>query len=184
MREQEPQFRIVGGASETAQSAVRRELRNLLREKGLGFLTPEQQRTLKALEYPKSPEELALIDLADRRVSDLMASVDISPYRFPAENIHIVPPELYKELDLDGDSSAITFPRFQTIAFNAGLYRGKGLYFGSVVFHELMHMKGHLALEVQEKGRGKKKSRPVTTFRSGLVAGGEQKRRTTIIWSV
>ena len=43
MREQEPQFRIVGGASETAQSAVRRELRNLLREKGLGFLTPEQQ---------------------------------------------------------------------------------------------------------------------------------------------
>lgn len=93
-----------------------------------------------------------------------MREAGVEPIDIPAENFHIVPPELYKRISDDDGMNAITFIMRQAIFFNARHFRDNPVNFGAVVFHELLHLKSFLAVEVNEEGD----EINATTYRSGV----------------
>jgi hypothetical protein len=151
---------------------VRKEMRGYFYDQHLTYLDPELKKELEALEYDKTPEEIALIENADREISAFMKKSGVKPFEVPIENIHIVPTEHYKKAVKEENVPAATLPDHMAIFFNAEVFRPKPLQFGLVAFHELFHLKGHITFEVEEK-RGKKRT---TLLRHGLEVYAPIKR--------
>ena len=175
--EKAPKFRVVGNVSEETKSEAKKELQKMLfEEKHLETIPKEKMVKLESLEYKKTAEELELIDFANKKVSELMVSVGVVPYDVPARNIHIVPPELYKEIVGKNNALASTAQRWQVIICDAGAVKSHPLQLAKISFHELIHLKGHLSLEVEESASKKgKKIVGKTQFRGGLRVGSAQK---------
>ncbi len=173
-----PEFRIVGGAPEEEKGKARKRLEDLLGEKHLELLklTKESKEELRRLEYPKSPIELALIDVANQETSELMEKAGLDPYDIPERNIHIVPPEIYKRAS-EEHGSALSIARDQVILMDARECRASLLAFARYTFHELMHLKGHFTLEVQEIVEREKPDVKETAYQSGLTVYSPQKKR-------
>ncbi len=180
-KEEGPEVRVVGGVSEEGKEQVKKETKELLGEKHLEHLSEERRRKLEALEYPKTEEEKELISFANKKINELMEKSGISSYDIPEANIHILPPDLYKEIDSDKRRTATSFPEDQVMFLNANFMRNNPVLFGGVVFHELMHLKSHLTLEAEEEAEtkedGEKKIKK-TEFRSGLEVEASQKFRS------
>ena len=89
-----------------------------------------------------------------------------------------MPPDLYKEIDSDKRRVAVSFPKDQVTALNAGFIRDNPVLFGDVIFHELMHLKSHLTIEAEKEAgteEGGEKKITKTEFRSGLGGGSISK---------
>ena len=163
-----PEIRIVGGASAEKKEQTRREVEQALFNH-FESLSPQEREQFKKLEYPKSEKELALINFANEETSRLMQEAEIEPYDVPAENYHIIPPELYKKVA--GDSgNATTFNTKQGIIFDALEFRDNPVHFGAVVLHESLHLKAHFSMEVQEGGDKVSK----TPYREGVTVRASQ----------
>jgi hypothetical protein len=102
-----------------------------------------------------------------------MKKAGVSPYNVSARNIHILPPDYYKREGLK-DTIATTVPKYQAVTFDALYVRQNNVCFGNVIFHELMHLKSHFALEVG-KPRVDEKEPKKTEFRGGLGIKAAQK---------
>ncbi len=167
--EKGPEIRIIGEASLEKKEQVRREIDQAFFNH-LESLSPQEREELKKLEYPKSEKELVLIDFVNEETSRLMREAGIEPHDIPAENLHIVPGEMYKKIDKE-NGNALAFGEKQGIVFNAQLFRNNLVYFGSVAFHEMLHLKAHLSVEVQEEGDKANK----TLYREGVAVRALQK---------
>ena len=175
--EKGPEVRIVGEVSEEMKEQIKRETKELLGEKHLEHLSEEKRRELEAFEYPKTKEETELISFTNKKINELMEKSGVSSYDIPEANIHILPPDLYKKFD-SYNRVAVSFPKDQIIVFNANFARNNPVFFGDVVFHELMHSKSHLTLEAEEEAKtegGGEKKITKTEFRSGLAIKAAQK---------
>ena len=163
-----PEIRIVGGASAEKKEQTRREVEQAFFNH-FESLSPQEREQFQKLEYPKSEKELALINFANEETSRLMQEAEIEPYDVPAENYHIIPPELYKKVA--GDSgNATTFNTKQGIIFDALEFRDNPVHFGAIVLHESMHLKAHFSMEVQEEGDKVSK----TPYREGVTVRASQ----------
>ena len=114
----------------------------------------------------------ALIDFVNEETSRLMQEAGIEPYDVPPENFHIVPPELYKEI-ANGEGTAIAFITKQGIFFNGYHVNNNPVNFGAIALHELLHLKAHLSMEVQEEGDEVTE----TPYREGLEVKALQSHR-------
>lgn len=92
-----------------------------------------------------------------------MERLGINSFDIPARNLHIVPPDLYKEVG--GKSSAITQYPKQVIALNASKVRDNAIHLGTTIFHEMLHLKGHFTMEVNKSEDGKLRKTP---YREGV----------------
>ncbi len=166
-----PDLRIVGDASEEAKAKERQTIEARLTDH-VASLSETEQKALERLEYPKSPEELSLIDFANEESNRLRAEAGVESYDIPYANYHIIPPESYKKIDPEGNSSATSRVTEQGMVFRADYFRGNLVYFGSVAFHETLHLKSHVTFEVSEKDK-KIKS---TIYRQGVTVRATQKK--------
>jgi hypothetical protein len=94
-----------------------------------------------------------------------MEEAGIEQYNVSEKNLHIIPPELFKKIDDDERTTAITFNAKKAILLNAQYFRNNPVNFGIVALHEMLHLKAHLSLEVEEDGE-KWKSTP---YREGVT---------------
>lgn len=175
-KKQGPEFRVVGGAPEKTKERIKKEFSGLFGEEHLSDLTKEQRELLDRVEYPKSKEELALIDFANEETNKLMESVGAEPFDVSEKNIHILPAEEFEKMAGNKSNSAIVTYRHQGIVLNAAEVRRESILFGESTFHELIHLKSHVTLEVEEKtGEGGIKETTRTFFRAGLGMVSAQK---------
>jgi len=161
--EKGPKIRIIGGASVEKKEEAKKEIEQALFSH-FESLSPQEQEQLKKFEYPKSEKELALIDFANKETSRLMQEAGIEPYDLPAENFHLIPPELYKKAT-DRERGATAFIIKQGILFNAQDFRDNPVNFGASVLHEMLHLKAHFSLEVEEEDDKVSK----TPYREGVT---------------
>jgi len=162
--ENKPGVRIVGVASEENKKKALDEFgANLNRQNET--LSKEEKTMLEKFEYPKSEKEIAVIDFANEETSKMMVEAGLEPYSVPIENIRIVPPEIYKKIKGGNENSnAVAFGNRQSIVFKADDFRDNTLFFGLTVFHEMLHAKAHLTIEVGVKGEEVRK----TPYREGV----------------
>lgn len=161
--EKGPEIRIIGGASLEKKEQAKKEIEQALFSH-YKSLSPQEREQMEKFEYPKSEKELALINFANKEVSQLMQEAGIEPYDIPAENYHIIPPELYKKTT--GDSgAATTFNIKQGILFDAQHFRDNPVNFGATVLHETIHLKAHFSMEIGEEGDKVNK----TPYREGVT---------------
>lgn len=179
-KENGPDIRVVGLSHfpkeerEEKKEQIKEKIRGSFGEKHLDTLPESSQEELKKLEYTKSKEELFLIDLANKKTNEWMQKAKITPYDVPEENLHIVPPDIYKKINPDNKTNAaITIQNLKAVFFNAEYCRKNNFYFSSAVFHELFHLKSCAVYEAWEKEidttTGQKETKlQEQMFRSGL----------------
>jgi len=165
--EKAPEFRIIGGASPEKKEQAKKEVEQALFNQ-FESISPQDREQLEKLEYPKSEKELAFIDFANKETDELMKEAGMDPYDIPAENYHIVPPELYTKVHT---GTATTAAIKQGIVFNAQYFRDNPVTFGASALHETLHLKGHFSLEVEEEGEKVKK----TPYREGVTVRALQR---------
>lgn len=168
--EKGPEFRIVGDTSAKEKEKVKKEIKQALFNH-FESLSSQEREQFEKFEYPKSEKELALINFVNKESDELMREAGIEPYDIPAENYHIIPPELYKKVASGG--TAKTFNIKQEIIFDAQYFRDNPVYFGTTSFHEMLHLKAHFSVE-KEKGGNKVNK---TSYRQGVVAEASQRNR-------
>ncbi len=169
--EKGPEIRIVGEASAEKKEQARREVERALFSH-FESLSPREREQFKKFEYPKSEKEIALINFANKETSQLMREAGIEPYDIPAENYHIIPPELYKKV-ADDDGIATASNTGQGIIFDAQYFRDNPVNFGVVALHESLHLKAYFSMEVQENGDKISK----TSYREGVAIQALQRYR-------
>jgi hypothetical protein len=176
--ERTPEFRIIGRAPEEEKEKVREQFRGLLFSH-LEYLPPEAQELIRKFEYPKTKEEIAVINFANQETNRLRKKLGLESFDIPLENYHILPPEKYREIMGDPNAYAITAFNQQAIVFNAEAARDNLPYFGALALHETLHLKGHLTLEVEEGKEGEmgegEKLPIVTLYRAGVSVRALQK---------
>jgi hypothetical protein len=171
--EKGPNIRIIGDASDEHERQAKEEVNQALFDH-LSSFSPEEQRELNKLEYPKSEKEIAFIRFAKEVTSRLMKEAGVEPYDIPIENFHIIPPELYKRMTGGSSGEASSSLIRQGILLNADHLRdGNPVNFIIALIHELMHLKAHLTLEVREKDGELRK----TIYREGVSIRALQQHR-------
>lgn len=143
-----PGLRIVGGASDKVKIKAKEEIERRLTHH-IETLSEKELSDLKRLEYPKSPIEVALIRFVNEETNRLIDELGLKPYDVPEVNFHIIPKETYSEI-AGSNSTGLCIFKKQVLLFNASKCRGNNVFFGSVAFHECLHLKGHTALEISE----------------------------------
>lgn len=160
--EKGPEIRIIGKASAEKKEEAKKEIEQALFDH-FESLSPQEREQLEKFEYPKSNKEIALINFANKETSRLMQEAGIEPYDVPVDNFHIIPPEIYKRV-ADDNTTAAAFYIKQGILFDAQYFRDNPVRFGAVALHELLHLKAHFSMEVQEKNDKVNK----TSYREGV----------------
>lgn len=168
-----PGLRIVGDASEEIKGAAKIVIESRLTNH-VHSLSEKDREYIVQHEYPKTEQELVLIDFANSETNRLREEVGLEPYDIPAENYRLIPEKVYKEIGGTGIFDAVTFFIKQGILFNAELFRDNPVFFGSVALHESLHLKGHFTVEAEEIG-GKIS---ITPYREGITARAAQKKKS------
>jgi len=162
-----PKFRIIGNASGGARRRAEQEITDLLTQQKVDDLPSGWKEAIRESELPKTPEELSLIDLANQKINELMRIAGVSGFDVPANNFRILPASSYEKVTQEKESAGATALMFQVVALNADETRKGLMVFGCTVFHEMMHLKSHLTLQVEvdnEDGGVIK-----TPYREGLI---------------
>lgn len=170
--ERGPEFRIVGDAKTNDRENLGGKFYSYLFEKHLDSLSLDKRVELEEGEYKKTPEEKLVIDFANQKTNELMEKAGVKPFTVPERNLHFVPENLFFSIIPKGSQAdAMTFPQHQAVILKADTLRTQPLHSACVVFHELMHMKGHHSFEL-ENVDGKHQT---STFRSGISVHAAQK---------
>lgn len=150
--EQGPRIRVVGEASDEAKNEAKKEIEKAFLDQ-LSFLSPEDQELKKRVEKPKSETEIALIGFVNQVTSDLIKKVGGNSYTIPPENIHIIEATAYEQR-MGKTSFARAYPSYQAIVVNNRYSEKNSLNFGLILFHEFLHVKAPMTMEVQEHIEG------------------------------
>lgn len=178
----EPYFRVAGVQYEGDTEEDREEDRKYKEEVRKDYLeklfshfnslTEKQQEILRKNEYPKTEEEKEIIWLANQETDQLMREAGMDYFDIPEENFHIVPPNTYGEITgKQSDSSGITYPTLQGICLNSHVARESLYKFAEVILHEVLHLKGHTAIQVEQKRR-EKEGKPITFLKHKIYRHG------------
>ncbi len=162
-----PNLRVIGGVSEEEKEKVAQEMSDKL-YRHVETLPEKVQEKIKSFELKKTAEEIAFIDFANEETNRLMQEVGIEPYDVPYENVHVIPDEEFKkESDTKG---GLAFQMNQAILIHEE-NRKFGPSEGLTIFHEMMHIKAHLTIEVQKENDELIKN----LYRSGMDVGSSVK---------
>lgn len=167
--EKGPEFRIIGNASQEVKESVKKRIeRNSCGS--FNFLSEKERQSLEKSERPKTAEELALIDFANEETNRLRKEIGVTPYDIPRENFHIVPHGFGES----GDSAGHVDKQLQRVFLNEKTlqFGSSPLRFGLTAVHELIHLKGHLTIEVSQIGN----ETYMSEVRHGLVVEPPEKK--------
>ncbi len=168
--EGKPNFRVVGNLSEQDKEHIKQLLRRRIHNHFEGWTEAQKAEIIK-LEVPKTPEQVALIDFANQEINRLRSEFGLAAYTFPTQNFHILPYNTFRKFVQNDSANATSVIDKQTVFLNQANVAEKLPFFGSVVFHETLHMKGHLAWEYQDREGGRTNS----IYRMGTAVIASQK---------
>ncbi len=169
-----PKIRIVGGTSEEKKAETRQRIRSNLFNH-LASMPENERGDFEKFEYAKYPIEIEMIHLANEETSHLMQEAGMEPYDVPVENIHIIPPELYEKIT--GTKKAGRTNRVKEVIILNSAYLDSPVAFYSHIVHELLHLKAHLSIEVQETGGVHTDE---TVYRKGVTVLASQHRERKV----
>lgn len=140
-------FNIIGKISEEDKKKIEDDLNERFfknRRFIFDYLDYEYLKQFLKNEFPKTEEEIKIIELANKLTSDLIRQFKIEPNDIPIENVHIVSNILFNKIESESkeERSAITFPTFQNIVIDKNKYKFP-LKFFFIVCHEFLHLKSY-----------------------------------------
>lgn len=141
-------FRFVGEVPEEDKEQSQREMQGLL-FKHWSHLPDELRDALDESEQEKTEEEIELIKFANAETNKLMKKVGVDPYDIPEENIHFLSAVSYREISGSG-TIGVSADDVQAILLNAEKARRNPAFSCALIFHEILHLKGHTAFELKE----------------------------------
>jgi hypothetical protein len=112
---------------------------------------------LEGKECEKTPEELQIIDLANKMTNEIRNKYGLENFDVPAKNIHIIKKEEWPRKGKDGFYKS----NFQGVAMPEEVVK---LAFANTVFHEMVHFKSYNALQVT-----KAENPEIDDYRVGLT---------------
>ena len=164
------EIRIVGRSSEEAKEKIQSLYRKRLFDH-VSSLTEKDKELIKKYEIPKTDEEIALISLANKETNLLTERLGLEKFDISPDNIHIIDEKIYRE-SVGKDTDAVTRYHEQAIVANSKTVRESPVLFSQVMIHEMLHLKSHLSLQVEEKGEEVER----TIYRSGVTSHSSQKK--------
>lgn len=163
-----PKIRIVGNASPEENEYITDKFDQLLNNHN-NSLSIEERERIRGHEYKKTEIQTAVIEGANRITSELMRGLGVEPYDIPLENIHIISSDLYNKAYPNSSIASVSYTG-QGIIINAKEVRDDIVYFGSVVIHEILHLKAHLSLEIRKTSDRAR----TTIYRAGVTINSLQ----------
>jgi len=147
--EKGPKIRIIGDATNRKKENVETQIHKNLTD-FYGSLSEEEIEILNNHEIEKTKKETALINLADQETSRLMQESGVESYSIPPRNIHIISGDLSEKLLMNGNRIAVAIPSSQRMFLRSRSFENKPVVFGSAIFHEMLHLKAHISVEVKK----------------------------------
>ncbi len=165
-----PKFEVIGAVSEEKKEEFAIKRRDIFIKQQ--DLMPEGERKkLEAVEYDKTPEQIAALDFIDQETNRLLQECGVEPIDIPAKNYHILPKE---EMDkFFHTSSAGTYEGSKYAIGLSSELRKSLLMFVTVAFHEALHMKARQIWQLYEDREGKLKNK---IYRSGMRVFSPRKK--------
>ncbi|MEI6490871.1 MAG: hypothetical protein WCO16_03905, partial [bacterium] len=173
-------YRVVGNVDDERKQAVKDGLAASGGKDQFMGMTDYTKEKIQKLEYKKNESVLEIISFANEESNRLMIELGINPIDVPDENVHILPDDVFLDReshffakadnkDLEADSDTIS----QSIYLSAEKMRMKSATeIAVIIFHEMLHIKGHLSLEVNVKEDGREE---MTSYRGGMKIKALQK---------
>lgn len=166
-----PEPVIVGPASLEKKQEYKRIILKRFSECHYEQLPEETRQILESLEYEKKPYEKLAIKQINDVTNSLIEEFGLTPFNVPERNIHIIPEKLYKQIEKNNETTATTFQDKQAIILNAEKLVHPFDRVSSI-FHEIIHLKNFLAIEVHED--------LYKPYQSGLKVSASQKKAERI----
>jgi hypothetical protein len=157
-----PEPKIVGSGSPEAKEAARLKIVERFGKDQFTQFNEKELAELKAEEREKNDEERENIRVANEITNEILREFGLKEFDVPPENIHFILGKLWERLSLD-DAIMITAPKKQAIFVKADYSPQERVSKALSLFHEMIHAKGHISLEVESDKRN-------DLYRSGLVA--------------
>jgi hypothetical protein len=140
--------RVIGNAPEEEKNRAIEKMQKALSD-SLSLFSEKKREKITTLEYQKTEQEMEVLDITNEILKEIMEKSGAKSYDISPENFHIVPPELYKEIDKK-PSHAGSMMAKQSVFFNATSVKDNPFFFGTLCVHEGTHLRGHLTLEMSE----------------------------------
>lgn len=145
-----PNLGVIGNASEEEKEEfVKRRTRIFTNQLESEGLPPEKKRVVEEANFPKSPEQISILNFINEATSRLMVELGVEPFDVPPENFYILPDAELKELTdsktgaYEGASQAVGI----TYHLRSSLFR-----FAYVSYHEMLHFKARQVSEIYKNG--------------------------------
>ena len=138
----------VSGATDNEKEDILEDFSKMLVD-NRATLVPGQKDLMKRHEYPKSKQELRIINLINKRTNKIIREAGGNPHDIPPDNIYLLPDNLCKLYM--GEKTGICHFSTQMILLSASQLRNNSQYFASLCFHEMMHLKAPLLLQADRE---------------------------------
>lgn len=159
-----PEIRVVGDASEESKAEQARIISSRFGEKHFSELPEAIRKELQYAERIKEPFEREAVKVANDLTNQFLEEFGLPVFDVSEENIHIVDAAVFKKY-FDARSAAVTVENQQAI-YLPEIDRANPMLEVSQIFHEVVHLKGHLELEVEQAPSGSSRTR---LYRSGMI---------------
>jgi len=164
-----PEPIVVGSASPERKKAAQQDLMDKFGEAHYEQLSEEAIKILEANEKEKDPYEIEAIKGANKITNEFLAEFGLTEFDIPEKNVHIIPPNLFRELESKPTTVALALLEKQAIALDGNATRQPFMKL-STILHEMTHLKGFLSLEVPE-GESERFRRTGFTVHASLGRG-------------
>lgn len=145
----EKEFRIIGNASETEKKRVQEKFFTALTDHAKS-LTPEEHELVTKVELKKTAEEEELIKWINEVTNEFLQEIGVRPQDIPTVNFHILPRAAYTKIARP-ESVGLTVHEGQGAILDGSYVRQNLLRFGTLVIHEMLHLKEPLTLKVNNQ---------------------------------
>lgn len=161
--EKMPSLKIIGNIHDENKREVEEKFKNKLFNH-INSLPKRAQEEIKKLEYKKTKEQLKFIDMANKETNELMRYCGVESFDIPIDNFHILPPDLYKVAGGIPNTIGTASYENQAILFDALKVGDNDFVFANSAFHESLHLKSVLIIQVEEQKNGLRERQ----YRSGV----------------
>lgn len=157
-----PEPKIVGRGSPEAKEAARLKIVERFGKDQFAQFNERQLAELKAEEREKNDEESENIRVANEITNEILREFGLKEFDVPPEDIHFISGKLWERMSFN-DATMVATPKMQAIFVKADYTPQERVNKALSLFHEMIHAKGHISLEVESDTRN-------DLYRSGLVA--------------
>lgn len=144
-----PGLRIIGNASDKNKAKAKKEIELFLTD-SRGALPLEDRKFISRYEYPKTDQEKFLIEFVNFQINHMRKSLGLAAHTIPHNNYYILPSEVYNSKTGKG-SNGFAAPKRQVVLLRASTLRESPLALAGTIFHETLHLNGHLCLRLEER---------------------------------